>query len=63
LALLVKLKGEYKNCEWVDRFLVNPGMPRSGIVPPTPDSAPGSALKFTARRDRPILWRKRIRVK
>src|SRR5262249_53423630 len=32
------------NCKWIYRFRANPGMPRGGIVPPTPVLAPGSAL-------------------
>src|SRR5436309_13269039 len=43
-ALLVKLDGGYKSYGWIYRFPANPGMPRGGIVPPTPVLAPGSAL-------------------
>src|SRR6516164_8129378 len=43
-TLLAKLAGESKNCKWIYRIRANPGMPRGGIVPPTPVLAPGSAL-------------------
>src|SRR5437868_14423473 len=43
-TLLVKLVGDDKNCKLVYRFSANPGMPRGGIVPPSPVLAPGSAL-------------------
>src|SRR4051812_21785820 len=43
-ALLVKLDGGYKNCEWIYHFRANPGGPTGGIVPPAPVLAPGSAL-------------------
>ena len=42
--MLAKLAGESKNCKWIYRIRANPGMPRGGIVPPTPVLAPGSAL-------------------
>src|SRR5512142_2034924 len=42
--LLAKLANGFKNCELIYRFRANPGMPRGGIVPPTPVLAPGSAL-------------------
>ena len=35
--------GDYKNCQWIYRFQANPGMPRGGVLPPTPVLAPGSA--------------------
>ena len=43
-TLLGKLASDSKNCKWIYRFPANPGMPRGGIVPPTPVLAPGSAL-------------------
>ena len=43
-ALLAKLVTENKDCKWIYRFWANPGMPRGGIVPPSPVLAPGSAL-------------------
>jgi hypothetical protein len=43
-TLLAKLASDFKNCEWIYRIPANPGMPRGGIVPPTPVLAPGSAL-------------------
>ena len=43
-TLLAKLAGDSKNCNWIYRIRANPGMPRGGIVPPTPVLAPGSAL-------------------
>jgi hypothetical protein len=42
--VLAKLADDAKNCKWIYRFPANPGMPRGGIVPPTPVLAPGSAL-------------------
>ena len=42
--VLAKLDSGFKDCEWIYRFRANPGMPRGGIVPPTPVLAPGSAL-------------------
>src|SRR3954451_10970329 len=47
--LLAKLANGFKNCEWIYRFLANPGMRRGGIVPPTPVLAPGSALRSRPR--------------
>src|SRR5271166_1888180 len=47
--LLAKLASGFKNCEWIYRFRANPGMPRGGIVPPTPVLAPGSALRSRPR--------------
>src|SRR5438045_445666 len=43
-TLLAKLIGDDKNCEWIYRIRANPGMPRGGILPPTPVLAPRSAL-------------------
>src|SRR5512135_151075 len=43
-TVLAKLADDAKNCKWIYRFPANPGMPRGGIVPPTPVLAPGSAL-------------------
>ena len=43
-TLLAKLASDFKNCQWIYRISANPGMPRGGIVPPTPVLAPGSAL-------------------
>ena len=42
-ASLAKLLTENKDCKWIYRFRTNPGMPRGGIVPPSPVLAPGSA--------------------
>ena len=42
--LLVNLAGDFKDCEWIYRFGANPGMPRGGILPPTPVLAPEPAL-------------------
>jgi hypothetical protein len=36
--------GKLGYIKWIYRFMANPGMPRGGIVPPTPVLAPGSAL-------------------
>src|SRR5512135_1304854 len=47
--LLAKLASGFKNCEWIYRFRADPGMPRGGIVPPTPVLAPGSALRSRPR--------------
>src|SRR5215510_6157729 len=41
---LVPFASYFKNCQWIYRIRANPGMPRGGIVPPTPVLAPGSAL-------------------
>ncbi len=41
---LAKLAGDDKNCEWIYRFEANPGMPRGGVLLPSPVLAPGSAL-------------------
>src|SRR5271157_1676994 len=41
-TLLSKLVGDDKNCKWIYRFSANPGMPRGGVLPPTPVLAPGS---------------------
>ena len=43
-ASFAKLLTENKDCKWIYRFRANPGMPRGGIVPPSPVLAPGSAL-------------------
>src|SRR6516165_7162897 len=43
-TLLAKLASDFKNCQWIYRISANPGMPRGGIVPPSPVLAPGSAL-------------------
>src|SRR5262249_15483770 len=43
-TLLAKLVSDDKNCEWIYRFRANPGMPRGGVLPPTPVLAPGTAL-------------------
>ena len=48
-GLLDKLEDGSENCEWIYRFRANPGMPRGGIVPPTPVLAPGSALRSRPR--------------
>ncbi len=42
--MLAKLAGDFKDCKWIYRFGANPGMPRGGILPPTPVLAPESAL-------------------
>jgi hypothetical protein len=42
--LLAKLAGDFKDCEWIYRFGANPGMPRGGILPPSPVLAPEPAL-------------------
>src|SRR5437764_8923983 len=55
--LLAKLASCFKNCEWIYRFRANPGMPRGGIVPPTPVLAPGSAL---GSRPRVVLTSARV---
>jgi len=47
--LLAKLANGFKNCELIYRVRANPGMPRGGIVPPTPVLAPGSALRSRPR--------------
>ena len=47
--MLAKLADDAKNCKWIYRFPANPGMPRGGIVPPTPVLAPGSALRSRPR--------------
>src|SRR5271157_5254535 len=41
-TLLGKLVGDDKNCKWIYRFSANPGMPRGGVLPPTPVLAAGS---------------------
>jgi hypothetical protein len=41
---LVNLASDFKDCEWIYRFGANPGMPRGGILPPTPVLAPEPAL-------------------
>jgi len=38
------LAGDFKDCEWIYRFGANPGMPRGGVLPPTPVLAPEPAL-------------------
>ena len=43
-ALFADWAGGGKNCKWIYRFRANPGMPRGGVLPPTPVLAPGSAL-------------------
>jgi hypothetical protein len=43
-TVLAKLANDFKNCQWIYRIRANPGMPRGGIVPPSPVLAPGSAL-------------------
>ncbi len=43
-TLLAKLAGDFKACEWIYRFGANPGMPRGGVLPPTPVLAPEPAL-------------------
>src|SRR6202042_2134029 len=43
-TLLAKLAGDSTNFPWIYRVRAHPGMPRGGIVPPTPVLAPGSAL-------------------
>jgi hypothetical protein len=50
-TLLAKRVGADKNCEWVYRFRADPGMPRAGILPPSPVLAPGSALGSRPRVD------------
>src|SRR3954452_24425602 len=47
--VLAKLDSGFKDCEWIYRIRANPGMPRGGIVPPTPVLAPGSALRSRPR--------------
>src|SRR5512135_307707 len=47
--LLAKLANGFKNWELIYRFRADPGMPRGGIVPPTPVLAPGSALRSRPR--------------
>ena len=42
--MLDKLVGVDKNCKWIYRFQANPGMPRGGVLPPTPVLAPEPAL-------------------
>ena len=49
MRLLAKRVGEEKNCEWIYRFEANPGMPRGGVLPPTPVLAPGLALGSRSR--------------
>ena len=44
MTLLAKRVGDDKNRKWIYRFWANPGMPRGGVLPPTPVLAPGSAL-------------------
>jgi hypothetical protein len=43
-ASLVNLVTRNNNCQWIYRFLANPGMPTGGILPPTPALGPESAL-------------------
>jgi len=43
-TLVAKLAGDFKDCEWIYRFGANPGMPRGGVLPPTPVLAPEPAL-------------------
>src|SRR4051794_13033764 len=47
--VLAKLDSGFKDCEWIYRIRANPGMPRGGIVPPTPVLAPGAALRSRPR--------------
>ena len=35
-TLLAKIAGDFKDYEWIYRFGANPGMPRGGVLPPTP---------------------------
>jgi hypothetical protein len=35
-TLLAKLVCDDKNCEWNDRFLANPGLPRGDVLSPKP---------------------------
>ena len=44
MTLLAVLVSDGKNCEWIYRFPANPGIPRGGVLPPTPVLALGSAL-------------------
>jgi hypothetical protein len=44
MTALAQRVGDDKNCQWIYRFRANPGMPRGGVLPPTPVLAPGSAL-------------------
>jgi hypothetical protein len=41
---LAPFVSNFQNCEWIYRIRANPGMPRGGVLPPTPVLAPGSAL-------------------
>ena len=43
-TLLAKIAGDFKDYEWIYRFGANPGMPRGGVLPPTPVWAPEPAL-------------------
>ena len=43
-TLLAKIAGDFKDYEWIYRFGANPGMPRGGVLPPTPVLAPEPAL-------------------
>jgi hypothetical protein len=52
MTMLARLFGDDKNCKWIYRFLANPGMPRGGVLPPTPVLAPGSALGLPTPRAR-----------
>ena len=36
MTLLAKRVGDDKNCKWICRFWANRGMPRGGVLPPTP---------------------------
>src|SRR5271157_3799585 len=62
-TLLAKLVGDDKNCKWIYRFWANPGMPRGGVLPPTPVLAPGSPtprVRGSTRRSiqlNTLLWR------
>src|SRR5271157_2954367 len=62
-TLLAKLVGDDENCKWIYRFWANPGMPRGGVLPPTPDLAPGSPtprVRGSTRRSiqlNTLLWR------
>src|SRR5271157_1243625 len=62
-TLLAKLVGDDKNCKWIYRFWASPGMPRGGVLPPTPALAPGSPtprVRGSTRRSiqlNTLLWR------
>src|SRR5271157_2795225 len=62
-TLLAKLVGDDENCKWIYRFWANPGMPRGGVLPPTPALALGSPtprVRGSTRRSiqlNTLLWR------